>query len=128
MTIGQVAKKTNVGIETIRFYERKGIIDKPPRTDSGYRQYPIETIDRIRFIKLAKELGFTLKDISELLELKISNKSSCGPVKRKAETKLTEIESKISDLQRIRKSLKKLVMNCGQGKKTGECPILEALE
>jgi len=127
MTIGQISKNTNVGIETIRFYERKGLIDNPPRLESGYRQYPENTIERIRFIKLAKELGFSLKDIGELLALKVNRLASCGSIKVKAESKLAEIESKIHDLQKMANSLKKLSINCDQGKKTNECPILEAL-
>ena len=83
--IGHVAKASGMGIETIRFYERSGLIDEPPRRESGYREYPRETIARLRFIKRSKELGFSLKEISELLALSKSGKGNCGTVRRRAQ-------------------------------------------
>ncbi len=84
MTIGQVAKQTGVGIETIRFYERRGLIDEPPRRDSGYRQYSEDVIARLEFIKRAKELGFSLKEINELFSLRVDHDTSCGDVRSRA--------------------------------------------
>jgi MerR family transcriptional regulator, copper efflux regulator len=98
MTIGKVAKGTNVGIETVRFYEREGLIEKSPRRDSGYRAYPADTVDRLRFIKRAKELGFSLKEIKELLALRIAPGTTCGQIKKRAEAKIEDIEDKISNL------------------------------
>ncbi len=127
MTIGQVAKKANVNIQTVRFYERRGLIPEPPRRSSGYRQYSGDDVARIQFIKHAQEVGFTLKEISELLSLRVDPKTSCGEVKGKANAKIAEIEEKIRALQRMKKALSTLAAQCrGQGP-TSECPILEAL-
>src|SRR3989338_7084100 len=104
-TIGKVAGLTGVGIETLRFYEREGLIPEPPRRGSGYREYPPVIVDRIHFIKRAKDLGFTLAEIRELLSLSVGPKSTCADVKKKAEEKITEVEVKIADLKRIQKAL-----------------------
>ena len=98
-TIGKVARLTAVGIETIRFYEREGLIPEPPRRESGYRQYPPATIDRVHFIKRAKDLGFTLAEIKELLDLSVGPKTTCADVKRTAMEKMKEVDTKISDLK-----------------------------
>ncbi len=128
MTIGQVAKRTDVGIETIRFYERRGLIDEPPRRDSGYRQYSEDVIARIEFIKRAKELGFSLKDINELFSLRVDHDTPCDDVRSRAEAKIADTQEKIRELQRIRKALKKLATACTGHGPTSECPILDALE
>ncbi len=128
LTIGQVAREAGVGVETIRFYERKGLIEEPPRRESGYRQYPREAVSRIRFIRRAKELGFTLKEIDELLSLRASPKSRCGDVRERAEAKIDDIEQKIRALQRMKTALEKLTAVCsGRGSVT-DCPVLEAME
>ncbi len=127
-TIGKVARLTAVGIETIRFYEREGLIPEPPRRESGYRQYPPATIDRVRFIKRAKDLGFTLAEIKELLSLSVGPKTTCADVKRKADEKIKEVDAKISDLKRIRKALNRLTDQCRGKGPVSECPILENLE
>lgn len=128
MTIGKVARQTDVGIETIRFYEREGLIEDPPRRASGYRQYPTETVDRLRFIKRAKKLGFSLKEIKELLKLKVTTGATCDQVKKRAELKIEDIEHKILTLQRMKQALKKLNAACSGKGSVGECPILDALE
>lgn len=128
LTIGKVAKEAEVGIETIRFYEREGLIEEPPRRASGYRQYPADTVDRVRFIKRAKELGFSLKEIKELLALSIAPGTTCGQVKKRAEAKLDDIEDKIRSLRRMKGALKKLTDACGGKGSVSECPILDALE
>lgn len=128
LTIGQVARRAGVGVETIRFYEREGLVDDPPRLASGYRQYPPETVARIRFVRRAKELGFTLKEIKELLSLRASPRSRCADVRQRAEAKIEDMQQKIRDLQKMKKALKQLAAACdGRGPVT-ECPILEALE
>lgn len=128
MTIGKVAREAGVGVETVRFYERERLIKEPPRRESGYRQYPHETVSRIRFIRRAKELGFTLKEIKELLALRASPKSRCADVQRHAEAKIEDIEDKVRALQRMKEALVKLTAACsGQGPVT-DCPILDALE
>ena len=128
LTIGQLAKKADVNIETVRYYERRGLIPEPPRKESGYRQYSDEMVKRILFIKHAKELGFSLKEINELLTLKLDARTSCSEVKNRAEAKITDIEGKIKTLQRMKKALVKLTKACGGIGPAKECPILEALE
>lgn len=128
LTIGKVARLTEMGIETIRFYEREGLIPKPPRRDSGYRQYPPTVIERVRFIKRAKDLGFTLAEIKDLLNLSVSQGTTCAGVKRKAVEKIKEVDAKILDLKRIRKALNRLTDQCRGKGPVSECPILENLE
>lgn len=128
LTIGKVAKQTGVGIETIRFYERNGLINDPPRRASGYRQYPSDTVERIRFIKQAKELGFTLAEVEELLSLKVSPGKTCADVKRKADQKMSDVEAKIKQLGQIRRALQALTKQCTGRGPTSDCPILDALE
>ena len=128
LTIGEVAKRSGIGLETVRFYERKGLIEEPPRTDSGYRQYPKDVVGRIRFIKRAKELGFSLKEISELLSLRVDPGTTCADVRKQTELKLTDVEEKIRALRRIKTALKKLAASCVGTGPTSECPILEALD
>ena len=128
LTIGQLAKRAEVNIETIRFYERRGLIPEPPRRDSGYRQYSEGDVIRILFIRRAKELGFSLKEILELLSLKIDPDTTCGDIKRRAETKIADIDQKIRTLQGMKRALAKLVTLCRGRGPTSECPILETLD
>ena len=129
LSIGQVAKQTEVGIETIRFYERQGLIEEPPRRASGYRQYPEEVVIRIRFIKNAKALGFSLKEITELLELRLESATTAGDIKRKAQNKVADIENKIKSLQTMKQSLDQLIHDCKGGRQSVEaCPILKAMD
>lgn len=128
LTIGKIAKGAGLGIETVRFYEKEGLIDPPARTESNYRIYPERDILRLRFIKRAKNLGFTLKEIKELLFLRHDPQSTKADVKHQTEAKIADIEQKIRDLTRIKEILKSLDACCdGQGP-TSECPILDALE
>lgn len=126
-TIGNVAREAGVGIETIRFYEREGLIGKPPRTPSGYRQYPDDVIERIRFIQRAKGLGFSLSEIRELLAMSVRSDSECEDVRHRAEAKIVDIEAKIRDLDGMRRALAELTRACATGRHTDECPILECL-
>lgn len=128
LTIGQLARQTDVGLETIRFYEREGLIENPPRKPSGYRAYPPETIQRVRFIRTAKELGFSLKQIRELLALRVDPVESCAHVKTIAETKISDIAQRIRTLQRMRRTLRKLVTACEAREATSDCPILDSLD
>ncbi len=127
MTIGQVARKTGLGIETIRFYERKGLVQEPQRKDSGYRQYQQQDVDRLLFIQQAKTLGFTLSEIHELLSLKVSPHTSSREIKKIAQSKLADIEARIKLLKRMQRTLKKLVEQCPGHGPADHCPILEAL-
>ena len=127
-TIGDVAKQAGVGVETIRFYERKGLIDQPARPGSGFRRYGDHTPRRIRFIRHAQELGFSLREIRELLDLRIDPVVSCADVKAKALVKVAEVEAKLASLERMRETLVAITRSCsGQGP-TSDCPILEAIE
>lgn len=128
MKIGTVAKKTGIGIETIRFYEREGLIAVPGRGSSGYREYGDAIEIRLSFIRRAKDLGFSLKEIKELLSLKAKPKSKCASVKIKATKKIEEIEEKIGQLESIKWALKELVSTCNTESPTSDCPILDAFE
>lgn len=126
LTIGVLAKKSNVGVETVRFYERKGLLPKPQRPSSGFKHYDPEDIKRIRFIKRAQDLGFTLREVTELLKLKVDRKATCGEVMKRTNKKVTEIDLKIKDLQKMKKSLKQIRNCCEDGTLTlTECPILD---
>lgn len=125
LKIGEVAKRADVGIETIRFYEREGLIHCPFRLPSGYRLYSEEAVRRIQFIKNAKELGFSLKEISELFSLRVKSKTKCGDIKKRAEAKVADIDERIKTLQRMKNALKKLVSQCKGTGPVGDCPILE---
>ncbi len=127
LTIGKVAEETGVGVETVRFYERQGLLEEPPRKASGYRQFPEEAVARLRFIKRAKELGFSLGEIKDLFSLGVDPSSTCGDIKQRAEVKLEDIQAKIRDLQRMKRALTKLVSECRGSGPTSECPILESL-
>lgn len=128
LTIGALAREAGVGVETVRFYERKGLVPEPPRTASGYRQYPEDAIQRLRFIRRAQRLGFTLQEISELLELRVDEVAACGSVETRARKKLTDVREKMAELQRIERALEGLVEACRAREPTSDCPILEELE
>lgn len=127
LTIGKLASAAGVGVETIRFYEREGLVPTPPREPSGYRQYPINAVARVMFIRRAKELGFTLKEIAELLELRVDPDKSCSDVRRLAEAKIIDVKDKMADLARIKGALEQLAKACRGKGPTSECPILEAI-
>jgi MerR family transcriptional regulator, copper efflux regulator len=128
LTIGALAGAAGVGRETVRFYERRGLIAEPPRSPAGYRRYPPEVVQRLRFIRRAQELGFTLGEIEELLDLRVDEVSACGTVERRAREKLEQVETKITDLHRIGDALNRLVDKCQAREETSDCPILERLE
>lgn len=127
LTIGKVARRAGVGIDTVRFYERKGLIADPPRSDSGYRHYPEDTVARLRFIKKAKELGFSLKEIRELLSLRAQPTGSCADVRSRASKKIEDINRRIASLEAMRNALQGLVWECSSDGPRTECPILHAL-
>lgn len=128
LTIGAVARRANVHIETIRYYERRGLLEKPPRSRSNYRLYSEEAITRIRFIKRAQELGFSLKEIKELLSLRAAPRARCADVRRRAEAKIRNIKEKIGTLEAMREALLRLVAECSGRRRITACPILEALD
>tara|TARA_Y100000768_G_scaffold388841_1_gene387785 strand:+ start:321 stop:734 length:414 start_codon:yes stop_codon:yes gene_type:complete len=125
LTIGKLANASDVSVETIRFYERKGIL-KQPKKQGAFRYYPLDYITRIRFIKRSQELGFTLKETKDLLDLKIKNQSKCSDVLSKTEEKIQEIKKKISDLNKMKKSLEGLANCCvDRDQPLSDCPILD---
>ena len=128
LTVGQLARKAHIHIETVRYYEKLGLMPVPKKNASGYRQYSEQDVSRLVFIKHAQDLGFSLKEIRELLSLRVSPTMSCSDVKRVAETKIQEIAEKITRLQQMQQALVKLTGECDRQGPTGECPILEALE
>jgi len=129
LTIGQVSKLAGVNRETLRYYEREGIIGPPERKDSGYRIYPPSIVTRLRFIKRAQGLGFSLKEISELMALRSDFKdATCREVKQYAQDKVKTIEKKLNDLRRIRKRLMELTAVCNEENPLNACPILDAFE
>jgi MerR family mercuric resistance operon transcriptional regulator len=128
LTIGQVARQAQVGVETVRFYERQGLLEEPNRRESGYREYPEAVVSRLRFIKRAKELGFSLKEIKELLALRVDPETTCREVKEQAKGKIADIEAKIESLTRMKEALVKLTAVCRGRGPTSECPILDALD
>ncbi len=127
-TIGIVAKMAEIGVETVRFYEREGLIPQPHRPERGFRRYPRDTVGRLRFIRRAKDLGFTLAEIRELLELRVDPNTNCRDVKRRAEAKMANIDGRIADLRRMKTALSRLADACAGDGTTGECPILSALD
>ena len=124
LTIGAVARRAGVGVETIRFYQHKGLLTEPPKPDAGFRQYPPDTIDRLRFIQRAKELGFTLAEIGALLQL---SASECTTTRALTQQKLDAVRTKIADLRAIEAALDKLVATCKSSQPTNSCPIITAL-
>lgn len=124
-TISKVANELNINIETVRFYERRGLIAQPPKPDTGYRHYPEDTMNRIRFIKRAQELGFTLDEIANLLSL---NDRPCSQVQDLAEHKLSAVKEKMADLRRLEKALKALLAQCQSNDDDSHCPIIDSLQ
>ena len=128
VTIGRLAKQAGVNIDTIRYYERRGLLIPDGFRESGYRLYDPEAVRKLRFIRNAQELGFTLKEISDLLRLRVGKGIRCSSVKQKAQAKLESVDEKISRLQAIRGVLKDLIGVCHSGKTTEHCPILRTME
>lgn len=128
LTIGKLAKQAGVNIDTVRYYERRGLLSPDGYRDSGYRLYDPEAARKLRFIKNAQELGFTLKEISGLLRLRVSSRARCGDVKKKAEVKLAGVQEKIAGLKALERVLRDLIRSCRSRATTDHCPILESLE
>ena len=127
-TIGQLAKEVGVNIQTIRYYERLKLLTPTARRPSGYRLYEADEVQRLRFIKNAQKLGFTLQEIADLLNLRVSSAARCGDVQRKAQAKLAQVEAKVHDLEALARALKDLIRDCRAGQPTNRCPILKCLE
>ena len=127
LTIGKLAREAGINLETVRYYERRGLLPKPPRTASGYRLFPADAALRLRFIRRAQELGFSLKEIRELLALRVSPTTTSAEIRKRTEVKIADIEQKIKSLESMRKSLRKLTSSCAGCGPIADCPILESL-
>lgn len=127
LTTSKLAQAAGVNAETLRYYERRGLLPEPPRRESGYRMYPADSIDRLVFIKRAQELGFTLDEIQQLLDLRVDADATAADVRKQAQVKVAQIESKLAVLQQMRDSLLHLIEQCHGDGPTSDCPILDAL-
>ncbi|MBI2520726.1 MAG: heavy metal-responsive transcriptional regulator [Bdellovibrio sp.] len=127
-TAGSLAKAAGVNIQTVRFYDREGILGPHGRTEAGYRIYNQEGLKQLKFIQEAKGLGFTLAEIKELLGLRVRSVQCCDRIRKKTEQKLVDIQVKIRQLQRLERTLKKLVQNCNDRIVSEQCPILARME
>lgn len=123
----EIAKKAGMNKETIRFYEKKGLMHDPLRTDGGYRQYSQQDLERLIFIKNAKELGFALLEIKELLEIADGDIYKCSDVRKIAESKLEYIDNQLKHLKKLKSTLAKLVSECQRAREIKYCPIIESL-
>ena len=128
LTRGELAKRCDVSVETVRYYEQQGLIPNPSRSASNYRLYGEDTVQRIRFIKRAQELGFTLAEIKELLSLRAKPRAKCADVLERTEAKIQNIDEKIRTLQDMRRALVKLKDECQGSMPISACPILESLD
>lgn len=128
LTVGRLARRAGVGVPTIRFYERRGLLPKPRRSASGYRDYAPDTVRRVRFIRHAQELGFSLREVAELLSLSLDPRSSCADVRARAAGKIADIEAKLATLTRMHSVLTTLVESCPGEGPTESCPILVAMD
>lgn len=128
MKIGELAQRAGVGIDTVRYYERQGLLPPPVRQASGYRSYVASDVDRLRFVRRAKALGFTLQEIRDLLSLSGRREDDMGSLKAAATGKLADVEAKLAELTRIRDGLRTLVQSCPGHGALEQCPILHALD
>ena len=127
-TIGRAAKRAGIGVETIRFYERRGLIAQPPKPAAGgFRDYPAETLSQIRFIREAQDLGFSLEEISDLMSLRADPSADCSDVRERAVAKLEEVDRKMEQLGRIRSALDELIAACPGRGALRACSIMESL-
>ncbi|MDQ3711260.1 MAG: MerR family DNA-binding protein [Acidobacteriota bacterium] len=127
LTVGELAKRSEVNSQTIRYYERQGLLPKPPRSESGYRAFPLESVERIRFIKQAQELGFSLNEVKELLALQDNPLSTGADVRKLAQAKVADIEAKIKTLSSMKKALTRLTATCNGNGSAGECQCLKKI-
>lgn len=127
MRTGQVASEAGVNVQTLRYYERRGLLPEPPRQDSGYRAYGANSVAVLRFIKRAQEVGFTLTEIEMLLHLAQGGPANCEAVKELAHQKVVDLDRRMESLHAMRASLERLVETCDRPKRSRECPLIEAL-
>ncbi len=128
LTIGQLAKQAHVNRETVRYYERRRLLSRPSRSISGYRVFSDDAVRRLRFIRHAKMLGFSLNEIRELLALRVDSIDACDRVRVRTQAKIADIDNKIQLLRQMKAALTRLVGACERRGKTNDCPILDSLE
>lgn len=128
LTRGELARRAGIGIETIRYYERRGLLPAAPRSPAGYRRYGEDALARLRFVRRAKRLGFSLREIRDLLSLQVRRPADCAGVERRAARKLAQVRAMIADLERIAVALDGLVRACRANAGNAGCPLLDALE
>nr|WP_087475840.1 heavy metal-responsive transcriptional regulator [Nitrospira cf. moscoviensis SBR1015] len=128
LTIGQLAKMARVNVQTIRYYERRNLLQPSDRKVSGYRVYGDDALRRLRFIKNAQALGFSLREVKDLLNLRVSSVARCGTIQVKAQAKLRQVEAKARDLRALARALQSLIRTCQAGQPTDQCPILQKLD
>ena len=127
MRIGELAERTDVSVQTVRYYERRGLLPEPDRRPSGYRVYGDEDVLRLRFVLRAKALGFTLTEIEELLDLRVDPRRTADDVRRHAEEKIADVEARIRDLRAIRRALRRIMDSCHAHGSTDECALMHAI-
>jgi DNA-binding transcriptional MerR regulator len=123
-----LASQAGVNVQTLRYYERRGILPEPRRSESGYRSYDDQAVRTVRFVRCAQQLGFSLEEIDSLLDLAMGGPRNCETAKTLATEKITELESKITRLSGMRDSLRRLVETCDRSPSQRDCPLLEAIE
>ena len=128
LTIGKIARGAGVSIQTIRYYERRGLLRPSDRRDSGYRLYAPDAVDVLRFVKNAQELGFSLDEITKLLRLRVGPGTKCGRVKKQAQARLVAVQAKIAGLRAMECALRRLISTCVRRGTTDYCPILKSIE
>ncbi|MUM18619.1 MerR family transcriptional regulator [Mycobacterium sp. CBMA271] len=127
MRSGEVASGAGVSVQTVRYYERRGLLSRPPRSSSGYRAYPVDAVAVVRFVKRAQEQGFTLDEIEELLHLAEGGPEDCEAARDLAQVKIDQLAMKVSELERMRQSLTDLVNTCDRPRGDRCCPLIQAL-
>lgn len=127
MKIGHVARAAGLSIDTVRYYEKRGLLPRVQRRSSGYREFDDDSVRRLRFVHRAKELGFSLREIGELLALRVARGSTCSDVRARARIKMDDIELRIAELRRVHAALARLVASCHDGAAIAACPFLDAL-
>ncbi|WP_436499633.1 MerR family transcriptional regulator [Actinokineospora sp. HUAS TT18] len=127
MRSSEVAARAGVNVQTLRYYERRGLVEEPPRSPSGYRAYPAGAVRTVRFVKRAQELGFTLAEVLELLNLAAGGPEDCEPARALAQSRMDELDRRISDLRRMRDSLADLAATCDLPRADRRCPLLLSL-
>ncbi len=128
MRTGELASRAGVNVQTLRYYERRGLLARPERSPAGYRRYPEDAVDVVRFVKRAQELGFTLDEIADLLRLADGGPDDCDAVRVLAESRVAEIRRRIADLHNMQRALTELIATCELPRAHRSCPILTSLQ